>query len=102
MSHWPLLQSIQNLDWFEFAFFITWSIILFLGIGFATDYVLASKGMGPYWNAIYAMLGGYLGLCVHDWWLWSLSAYEPELTIYMVLTGLMTALLSATAIAMRR
>jgi uncharacterized membrane protein YeaQ/YmgE (transglycosylase-associated protein family) len=102
MSHWPLLQSIQSLDGFELAVFILWSIILFLGIGFAADYVLTSKGMGPYWNALYAMLGGYLGLCVHDWWLRSFSVYEPELTIYTVLTGLMAALLSATAIAMRR
>ena len=99
MSHWPLLQFIQNLDGFEFAFFLLRSIIVFLWIGFATDYILSDKGMGPYWSAAYAMLGSYLGLCVHDWWFWSYSAYEPDLTIYMIVAGLMTALLSATAIA---
>ncbi len=83
MSHWPLLQYIQNLDGFEFAVFVTWSLIVFFWIGFVTDYILTSKGMGPYWNALYAMVGGYLGLCVHDWWFSSFSAYEPELTIYM-------------------
>ena len=100
MSHWPLLQSIQNLDGFEFTLFVLWSIVVFLGIGFATDYVFSHKGMGPYWNAGYAMLGCYLGLCAHDWWFLSLSAYEPELTIYMIVAGLSTTLLSATAIAM--
>ena len=100
MSHWPLLQSIQNLDGLEFTLFVLWSIVVFLGIGFATDYVFSHKGMGPYWNAGYAMLGCYLGLCAHDWWFWSFSAYEPELTIYMIVAGLSMALLSATAIAM--
>ncbi len=100
MSHWPLVQSIQNLDGFEFATFILWSIVLFLGIGFAIDSLFNRKGMGPYWNAGYAMLGSYLGLCAHDWWFRSFSAYEPGLTITMILAGLTTMLLSATAIAM--
>jgi hypothetical protein len=100
MTHWPLVQSILNLDGFEFTLFVLWSIVLFLGVGFVTDYLFSRKGMGPYWNAGYAMLGCYLGLCAHDWWLWRLSAYEPELTIYMILVGLSTTLLSATAIAM--
>lgn len=102
MWHWPLLQSIENLDGFELALFLSWSFVIFLGIGFATDYALTSRGMGPYWNAVYALVGGYLALCVHDWWLASFTTYEPELTLYMVLTGLMTALVSANAIAMRR
>ena len=102
MSHWPLLQSILNLDGFELTAFISWSIVIFLGIGFAADYALTSRGMGPYWNAVYALVGGYIALCVHDWWLGSFRAYEPELTLYMVLTGLMTALVGANLIAMRR
>ena len=102
MSHWPLLQSIENLDGFEFTAFLSWTFVLFLGIGFAADYVLTSRGVGPYWNAAFALAGGYLGLCLHDWRLVSFPAYEPELTVYMVLTGLMTALLGANAIAMRR
>ena len=52
---------IQNLDGLEFTLFVLWSIVVFLGIGFATDYVFSHKGMGPYWNAGYAMLGCYLG-----------------------------------------
>jgi hypothetical protein len=100
MSHWPLVQSIQNLDGFDLATAVLWSIVLFLGIGFATDSLFNRKGMGPYWNAGYAMLGSYLGLCVHDWWLWRFSAFEPGLTITMILAGLATTLLSATAIAM--
>jgi hypothetical protein len=101
MPHWPLLQSIQDLDGFEYTLLLLWSLVLFLGIGFATDYLFSHKGMGPYWNAGYAMLGCYLGLCAHEWWLRSFSAYEPELTIYMILAGLATTLLGATAVAMR-
>jgi hypothetical protein len=100
MAHWPLVQLIQDLDGFELTLFVLWSIVVFLGIAFAIDYLFSHKGMGPYWNAAYAMLGCYLGLCAHDWWLQSFSAYEPELTIYMIVAGLTTTLLSATAIAM--
>jgi hypothetical protein len=99
MSHWPLVQAILNMDGFELTVFVLCSIVLFLGIGFATDYVMTSSGMGPYWNAAYALLGGYAGLCVARLVVWSLSGYEPELTIYLVLTGLATTLLSATVIA---
>ena len=101
MPHWPLLQSILTLGGFEFAAVLLWSIVVLAGIGFASDYFFSSKGLGPYWSAAYAALGGYLGLCAHDWWFWRFSAYEPELTIYMVVGGVMTALLGATAIAMR-
>ncbi len=99
MAHWPLVQSILNMDGFELTVFVLWSIVLFLGIGFGTDYVMTSRGMGAYWNAAYAMLGSYAGLCVYDWWFWSFSGSEPELTIYMAITGLATTLLSATVIA---
>ncbi len=101
MSHWPLLQSIQDLDGFELSSAVMWAIVLFLGIGFATDSLFSHKGMGPYWNAGYAMLGCYAGLCAHDWWFLSFSADEPELTICLVMAGLVTTLLTATVIAMR-
>jgi hypothetical protein len=102
MSHWPLLHSIETLDGFELTAFLAWTAVLFLGIGFVADYVLTSRGAGPYWNAVYALVGGYLALCAHDWWLVSFRAWEPELTIYMVLTGLMAALVGANLFAMRR
>jgi hypothetical protein len=81
MSHWPLLQSIQDLDGFEFTFLMVWLIVIFVGIGYGTDYILSRKGMGPYWNAGYAAFGCYAGLCVHDWWFSSFSRYEPQLAI---------------------
>jgi hypothetical protein len=102
MSHWPLLRSIETLDGFEFTAFLAWTIVLFLAIGFVSDYVLTSRGVGPYRNAVYALIGGYLALCAHDWWLASLPAWEPELTLYMVITGLMAALIGANLVAMRR
>ena len=102
MSHWPLLQSIRNLDGFELAALLAWTFVLFLGIGFATDYVLGSRGVGPFRNAVYALLGGYVALCMHNWWLASFPAWEPEFTLYVVVTGLMTALVGANVIAMRR
>ena len=101
MPHWPLLQAIQALDGFELAYTLLWTIVVLAGIGFATDYILHSRGLGPYWNAAYAALGAYFGLCAHDWWFWSYAAYEPELTIYMIVGGLLTALIGGTALAMR-
>ena len=98
MPHWPLLQAIQALDGFEFVAALLWSIVVFAGIGFASDYIFNSKGPGPYWSAAYAALGGYVGLCAHDWWFGSFPAYEPELTIYMIVAGLLTAILGAAAI----
>ena len=80
---------------------LLWSIVFFAAIGFASDFIFNSKGLGPYWNAAYAALGGYLGLCAHDWWFQSFAAYEPELTIYMIVGGLLTSLLAVTAIAAR-
>jgi len=101
MSHWPLLGSIQDLDGFELTCFVLWSIVIFLSVGFAIDSLFHHKGLGPYWNAGYSMLGCYLGLCVHDWWFSSFAAYEPDLTIYLIMAGLITTLLTATVIAMR-
>jgi len=57
--------------------------------------------MGPYWNSFYAVLGAYAGLCAHDWWLGSYGAYEPYLTIVVVVGGLLTTVLTVSAIALR-
>ena len=57
--------------------------------------------MGPYWNSFYAVLGAYAGLCAHDWWLGSYGAYEPYLTIVVVVGGLLTTVLTMSAIALR-
>jgi hypothetical protein len=101
MSNWPLLQLIQNLDGFEFAVFVLSSIVTFFALGFAVDYIFNRQGMGPYWNAACATLGGYAGLCAHEWWFRPYSAYEPQLAVVMVVAGVLTALLSATAITQR-
>ena len=37
---------------------LLWSIVFFAAIGFASDFIFNSKGLGPYWNAAYAALGG--------------------------------------------
>ena len=101
MSSWPLIQLIQNLDGFEFAVLVLSSIVTFFAIGFVVDYIFSRQGMGPYWNSACAALGGYSGLCAHEWWFRSFSAYEPQLTVVMIVGGVLTALLSATAIAQR-
>jgi ABC-type branched-subunit amino acid transport system permease subunit len=101
MSNWPLLQLIQKLDGFEFAVFLLSSIVAFFAMGFAVDYILGRRGMGPYFNSVFAALGGYSGLCAHDWWFGSYSAFEPHLTVIMIVGGLLTALLSTTAMVQR-
>jgi hypothetical protein len=57
--------------------------------------------MGPYWNSFFALVGAYAGLCAHNWWLRSYGPYEPYLMIGVVVSGLLTTVLTATAIAPR-
>ncbi len=101
MSGWPLLQQILNLEGFDLAAFLLSGIVVFFSIGFAVDYLFGKQGMGPYWNSLYALLGAYAGLCAHDWWLRPYGAYEPYLTIGLVIGGLLMSVLAMTAIAQR-
>jgi hypothetical protein len=101
MSTWPLLQFINNLEGFELSIFLLGSIVALAAVGFAIDYVFSRQGMGPVWNAIYAALGAYAGLCVHEYYFRSYSAYEPYLTCVLILGGLLTAVMSMTAITQR-
>jgi hypothetical protein len=101
MSGWPLLQQILGLEGFDFAAFLLSAVVVFFSIGFAVDYFLGRQGMGPYWNSVYAAVGAYAGLCAHDWWLRSYGVYEPYLTIVLVAGGLLTTVITVTAIAQR-
>jgi hypothetical protein len=101
MLNWPLLQLISGLEGFDFAAFILSAIVAFFSIGFAVDYVLGRQGMGPYWNSLCATLGAYAGLCAHDWWLRPYGAYEPYLTIVLVVGGLLTTVIAMSALALR-
>jgi hypothetical protein len=95
MSDWPLLNTVLNLEGFDFAAF------LLSAIGFAVDYIVGRQGMGPYWNSFYATVGAYAGLCAHDWWLRPYGAYEPYLTIVVVVGGLLTTVIATSAVALR-
>ena len=99
MSSWPLLQSIENMDTAEFGAFIAGCIALFLAIGLSAQSAYGRRSMGHYWNGFYAVLGGYLGLCIHERWFHAFQAYEPSLTIFMVAAGLLMALQGATVLA---
>jgi hypothetical protein len=101
MSDWPLLNLILNLEGFDFAAFLLSAVVAFFSVGFAVDYALGRQGMGPYWNSFYATLGAYAGLCAHDWWLRPYGAYEPYLTIIVVVGGLLATVLSVSAVALR-
>jgi hypothetical protein len=101
MSNWPLLELISSLDGFDFAAFLLSAIVAFFSVGFAVDYILGRQGMGPLWNSFYATLGAYAGLCAHDWWLRPYGVYEPYLTIIVIAGGLLTTVLTMTAIAQR-
>ena len=64
MSNWPLFQLVQDLEGFDFAAFLLSAVVAFFAVGFAIDYIVGRYGMGPYWNAFYATLGGLRGtLC---------------------------------------
>jgi hypothetical protein len=101
MSSWPLWQWVQNLEGFDFAAFLLSVAVAFFAVGFAIDYLVGRYGMGPYWNAFYATLGAYAGLCVRDWWLQPYAAHEPYLTAIAVAGGLLTTVVTASAVANR-
>jgi hypothetical protein len=101
MPNWPLWQLVQNLEGFDFAAFLLSIVVTFFAVGFAIDYLVGRFGMGPYWNAFYATLGAYAGLCVRVWWLQPYAAYEPYLTAIAVAGGLLTTVVTASALANR-
>jgi hypothetical protein len=101
MSNWPLLQLAMNLEGFDLAALLLSAIVAIVSVGFAVDYMLGRQGMGPYWDAFYATLGAYAGLCAHDWWLRSYGAYEPYLMIIVVAGGLLTTVIAMTVITQR-
>ncbi len=101
MSTWPLLQFVRTLEGFEFCVVLLSSIVALAATGFAIDYVFSRQGMGPIWNAIYAALGAYAGLYLHDFYFRPYSAYEPYLTCVLIFAGLLTVVISMTTITQR-
>ena len=78
MSNWPLLQfgsQISRVSTSQLS--CLGAVVAFFSVGFAIDYIVGRHGMGPYWNAFYAMLGAYAGLCARDWWLQTLRRLRP-------------------------
>ncbi|HTR12305.1 MAG TPA: hypothetical protein VMI72_03370 [Roseiarcus sp.] len=99
MASWPLLRWIQNMDYLELSlFWVAW-LAFFLGTGFAAHYIYGRKSMGHYWNSLYGALGAYLGVCVHDLWFQTFSAYEPALSVFLIAGGMLGALQTATVIS---
>ena len=101
MSNWPLLQFVEDLEDFDFVVFLLGTVVVFFSAGFAIDYIVGRHGMGPYWNAFYAALGAYAGLCVRNWWLQPYAAYDPYLTTLAVAGGLLATVVMASAVAKR-
>ena len=64
MSPWPLVQFIEDLEGFELSIFLLGAIVALAATGFIIDYLLSRQGMGPFWNALYAAIGAYIGLCL--------------------------------------
>jgi hypothetical protein len=101
MSNWPLLQFVEDLQGFDFAAVLLIAAVVFFSVGFGIDYIVGRYGMGPYWNAFYATLGAYVGLCVRNWWLQPYAAYDPYLTTIAVAGGLLATVVMASAVAKR-
>jgi hypothetical protein len=101
MSNWPLLQLIENLEGFDLVALLLGAAVGFFSIGFAIDYIVGRYGMGPYWSGFYALLGAYAGLCVRYWWLQPYASYDPYLTTVAIAGGLLTTVVTASAVAKR-
>ena len=101
MSSWPLLQFVENLEGFDLVALLLGAVVVFFSIGFAIDYIVGRYGMGPYWSGFYAMLGAYAGLCTRDWWLQPYAGYDPYLTTIAIAAGLLTTVVTVSAVAKR-
>jgi hypothetical protein len=102
MSDWPLLNLILNLEGFAFAAFLLSAVVRVF------FYRLRRRlpGRAARNGAILEFLlcdarRAYAGLCAHDWWLRPYGAYEPYLTIVVVVGGLLATVLAVTAVALR-
>jgi hypothetical protein len=47
------------------------------------------------------MLGAYAGLCIRDWWLQPYAGYDPYLTTIAIAAGLLTTVVTVSAVAKR-
>jgi uncharacterized membrane protein YeaQ/YmgE (transglycosylase-associated protein family) len=99
----PFFETISNLDGFEFVAF--W-LGLFIGLmiaGFFLDMLMQRQGFGPFLNAIFALLGGFLGLYLrYNYFLrapW--AGYEPYVTMGLIFGSIAILLLVLAVIRNR-
>ena len=60
----PMFDTIWNFEGFEFVTFWLFLFILLLAAGFFIDYLMNKQGFGPVLNAMYALLGVFVGLYI--------------------------------------
>ena len=96
-----VINLILNLEGFDFAAFLLSAVVVFLLSASPSITWSGGKEWGHTGIPFYATLGAYAGLCAHDWWLRPYGAYEPYLTIVVVVGGLLATVLAMTAVALR-
>jgi hypothetical protein len=101
MSKLPLIDFIRGLEGFEFAVFWISAIVVIFAVGYAIDAMLNKTGVGPYWNAVLALIGGYGALYIHDKYLTNLNRYEPYVTFTIVLAGILIVVLTVNLLRAR-
>jgi len=101
MSKLPLVDFIRGLEGFEFAVFWVSAIVILFAVGFAIDAMLNKTGVGPYWNSVLALIGGYGSLYIHDRYLGNLNRYEPYVTFVVILSGMLIVVLSVNLLRAR-
>ena len=78
----PFFDTIWNFEGFEFVAFWLFLFIMLLAAGFFIDYLMQKQAFGPMLNAIYALLGVFIGLYLrYNYFMRSpWPGYEPMLT----------------------
>jgi len=91
----PLFEVISNLEGFEFVAFWLGLFIALMMTGFFIDMLMQRQGFGPFLNAIYALLGAFIGIYVrYNYFLrapW--LGYEPFVTLVLIFGSIALLLL---------
>jgi uncharacterized membrane protein YeaQ/YmgE (transglycosylase-associated protein family) len=99
----PLFEVVFGLEGFEATAFWLVLFVSFWIIGFALDVILQSQGFGPFLNGVLAFVGAFVGLYIRYNYRFDVSAtaFEPYLTIGLILAPAALLLIALSALRSR-
>ena len=86
----PIFDTIFGLEGFEATAFWVATFVVYMIIGFFIDMLMEKQGFGPYFNAVFAIVGTFLGLYVRFNYVveYRIHLYEPFVSIGFIAAGI--------------